>query len=200
MELAGIEKHRYCNRNERAEWITQYRSSGLRPAQFAEQHGLKLGTLRRIQKEGPGSSPGSETSGFQELLLPSVAAAGPWVAEVQLRCSGHAFMDRVVAKDGAPVMQSLSIATRIFVALEPVDMRQNFNGLYARVQSVLQQDPLSGHLIVFTNRSRTVWIWVVRITRLKLPGDAGCGRIFLLGVIHGEPTGNSRISDNYEDR
>ena len=84
MELAGIEKHRYCNRNERAEWITQYRSSGLRPAQFAEHHGLKLGTLRRIQKEGPGSSPGSETSGFQELLLPSVAAAGPWVAEVQL--------------------------------------------------------------------------------------------------------------------
>ena len=39
-----------------------------------------------------------------------------------------------------------------------------------------------------------------RITRIKLPGDAGCGRIFLLGVIHGEPTGNSRISDNYENR
>ena len=85
METTGIEKQRYCNRNERAEWITQYRSSGLRPAQFAEQHGLKLGTLRNwIQKEGPGSSLGSETSGFQELLLPSGAAAGPWVAEVQL--------------------------------------------------------------------------------------------------------------------
>ncbi len=85
METTGIEKHRYCNRNERAEWITQYRSSGLRPAQFAEQHGLKLGTLRNwIQKEGHGSSPVGETSGFQELLLPSGAAAGPWVAEVQL--------------------------------------------------------------------------------------------------------------------
>ena len=78
-------------------------------------------------------------------------------------------MDRVVAKDGAPVMLSLSTATRIFVALEPVDMRQNFNGLYARVQSVLQQDPLSGHFFAFTNRSRTrlrllVWdgsgLWV----------------------------------------
>ena len=66
-------------------------------------------------------------------------------------------------------MLSLSIATRIFVALEPVDMRQNFNGLYARVQTVLQQDPLSGHFFVFTNRSRTrlrllVWdgsgLWV----------------------------------------
>src|SRR5439155_640604 len=71
--------------------------------------------------------------------------------------------------DGAPVMLSPSTATRIFVALEPVDMRQNFNGLYARVQTVLQQDPLSGHFFVFTNRSRTrlrllVWdgsgLWV----------------------------------------
>jgi hypothetical protein len=85
MEPTGIEKHHYCNRNERAEWITRYRSSGLRPAQFAERHGLKLGTLRRwMQEEGPRGSLGSETSGFQELLLPSVAAAGPWAAEVQL--------------------------------------------------------------------------------------------------------------------
>ena len=62
-------------------------------------------------------------------------------------------MDRVVAKDGTSIMLSLSTATRIFVALEPVDMRQNFNGLYARLQSVLQQDPLSGHFFVFTNRA-----------------------------------------------
>jgi transposase len=51
-------------------------------------------------------------------------------------------------------MLSLSTATRVFVALEPVDMRQSFNGLYARVQSVLQQEPTSGHWFVFTNRSR----------------------------------------------
>jgi transposase len=51
-------------------------------------------------------------------------------------------------------MLSLSPATRIFVALEPVDLRQSFNGLSARVQSVLAQDPLSGHLFLFTNRSR----------------------------------------------
>jgi transposase len=49
-------------------------------------------------------------------------------------------------------MLSLSTATRVFVALEPVDMRKSFNGLHARVQTVLQQDPLSGHLFVFTNR------------------------------------------------
>lgn len=49
-------------------------------------------------------------------------------------------------------MLSVSPATRVFVALSPVDMRRSFNGLYADVQSVLGQDPLTGHLFVFTNR------------------------------------------------
>lgn len=52
----------------------------------------------------------------------------------------------------AVLMLSVSPATRIFLAVEPVDLRQSFNGLQARVQSVLQQDPLSGHLFLFTNR------------------------------------------------
>lgn len=51
-------------------------------------------------------------------------------------------------------MLSLSTATRIFVALEPVDLRASFNGLYARVQTVLQEEPTSGHWFVFTNRRR----------------------------------------------
>ncbi len=51
-------------------------------------------------------------------------------------------------------MLSLSPATRIFVALSPVDMRAGFNRLYAHVQTTLQQDPLSGYLFVFTNKLR----------------------------------------------
>ena len=51
-------------------------------------------------------------------------------------------------------MLSVSPATRIFVALAAVDMRRSFNGLYAYVQCVLGQDPLTGHLFVFTNRLR----------------------------------------------
>jgi transposase len=35
-----------------------------------------------------------------------------------------------------------------------VDLRQSFNGLYARVQTVLQQEPTSGHWFVFTNKPR----------------------------------------------
>jgi transposase len=59
-------------------------------------------------------------------------------------------------------MLSLSPATRIFVALAPVDMRRSFNGLYAHVQTVLAQDPLSGHLFLFTNKPRNrvkVLLW-----------------------------------------
>lgn len=51
-------------------------------------------------------------------------------------------------------MIAIAAATKVFVALAPADLRQSFNGLYAAVQRQLHQDPLSGHLFVFTNRSR----------------------------------------------
>jgi hypothetical protein len=49
---------------------------------------------------------------------------------------------------------SISPATRVFVALNPVDMRLGFNGLYALTQTVLNQQDLSGHLFVFTKKRR----------------------------------------------
>jgi transposase len=51
-------------------------------------------------------------------------------------------------------MLSLSPATRIFVALPPVDLRQSFNGLYTWVKTVLGEEPTSGHWFVFLNRRR----------------------------------------------
>lgn len=44
--------------------------------------------------------------------------------------------------------------TRVFFYREPVDMRKSFSGLYALTKNVLLEDPLSGHLFVFMNRSR----------------------------------------------
>ena len=43
---------------------------------------------------------------------------------------------------------------RVFVATGPTDMRKSFDGLCALAQSVLKQDPFSGHLFVFVNRRR----------------------------------------------
>jgi len=56
-------------------------------------------------------------------------------------------------------MLNLSPATRVFVATAPVDLRGSFNALSGHVTAVLAQDPLSGHLFLFTNR---------RANRLKL--------------------------------
>ena len=43
---------------------------------------------------------------------------------------------------------------KIYVALQPTDMRRGFPGLPGEVQSTLEQDPLSGHLFLFHNRRR----------------------------------------------
>jgi transposase len=49
---------------------------------------------------------------------------------------------------------SLPSALRIFLAVEPADMRKGFDGLAQLVREVIAQDPLSGHLFVFRNRRR----------------------------------------------
>jgi transposase len=51
-------------------------------------------------------------------------------------------------------MLNLAAATRVFVAVTPVDLRGSFNRLAALTRTVLAQDPLSGHWFVFTNRRR----------------------------------------------
>jgi transposase len=43
---------------------------------------------------------------------------------------------------------------RIYVAVEPVDMRKSHHGLAAVMEQRLALDPLSGHLVFFTNRRR----------------------------------------------
>ncbi|MCX7946900.1 MAG: IS66 family insertion sequence element accessory protein TnpB [Hydrogenophilus sp.] len=50
-------------------------------------------------------------------------------------------------------MLTLPPSVRIFFAAEPTDMRRSFDGLAMLAREVIRQDPLSGHLFVFRNRS-----------------------------------------------
>jgi transposase len=43
---------------------------------------------------------------------------------------------------------------KVYVALEPCDLRKSFNGLEGLVRERLGEDPRAGALFVFTNRSR----------------------------------------------
>lgn len=52
-------------------------------------------------------------------------------------------------------MLAFPAAIRIYVAVEPVDMRKQYDGLWAAVQQQLGEDPKSGAMFCFTNRERT---------------------------------------------
>lgn len=63
----------------------------------------------------------------------------------------------------------LTTATKIYIAVEAIDMRKGFEGLHGLVRDRMGQDPLSGHLFLFTNKAKTrlkalVWdgsgLWV----------------------------------------
>lgn len=88
-------------------------------------------------------------------------------------------------------MIALTAATRVFVALAPVDLRRSFNGLCACVENQLLQDPLSGHMFVFTNARRNrlkilcwdgsgLWVCAKRLERGRLGWPTGEGSCALL--------------------
>jgi transposase len=106
-------------------------------------------------------------------------------------------------------MIGLGPATRILLAVEPVDGRLSFNGLFALVQNRLAADPLSGQVYVFTNRRRNrlkllfwdgsgLFLCTKRLERARFgwptgPGPGAPLRMEeLLALIHGLETCSRR--------
>ena len=58
---------------------------------------------------------------------------------------------RCVLGESSPVIH-LPAGTRIWLAAGVTDTRRGFDGLSAQVQTVLQQQPFSGHVFVFRGR------------------------------------------------
>ena len=53
-------------------------------------------------------------------------------------------------------MLTLSGSLRVFLALEPCDMRKSFDGLHALVVTRLGDDPRGGAVFVFINRTHNL--------------------------------------------
>jgi transposase len=68
-------------------------------------------------------------------------------------------------------MLSFTGSLKVFVALEPCDLRKGFNGLEGAIRERLGEDPRSGALFVFSNR---------RHTRLKILYWDGTGLWLLI--------------------
>jgi transposase len=76
---------------------------------------------------------------------------------------------------------------KIYLAVEPVDMRNQYNGLWALAETKLQENPRSGALFVFTNRTRDrlklmywdgtgVWVLAKRLEKGRLSWPVGSDR------------------------
>ena len=65
-------------------------------------------------------------------------------------------------------MIQLPAGTRIWIAAGVTDMRRGFNGLSAQVQTVLEQQPFSGHVFVFRGRRGDI------VKLLWFDGDGLC--------------------------
>jgi transposase len=70
---------------------------------------------------------------------------------------------------------------KVYLAVEPVDMRKHFDGLWAQAEQHLGEDPRGGALFVFTNKERNrlkmlyfdgtgVWIFAKRLEQGASPG------------------------------
>jgi len=73
-------------------------------------------------------------------------------------------------------MLAFPAAIRIYLAVQPVDMRKQYNGLWAAAVEQLQEDPKHGAVFAFINRERTrlkllywdgtgVWVLAKRLER-----------------------------------
>ena len=51
-------------------------------------------------------------------------------------------------------MLALPPRVKIFVCTEPTDMRRSHDGLAMMTETIIKEDPFSGHLFVFINRRR----------------------------------------------
>lgn len=86
----------------------------------------------------------------------------------------------------------LPAQTRIYLALEPADMRKQYDGLWALATEHLRLDPFEGALFVFTNKQRNrlkllhwdgtgVWVLAKRLEkgRFTWPQAASDGALKL---------------------
>lgn len=120
---------------------------------------------------------GQAADSVAQMRLPMAAAsepttrwrrgcpAAPCCAEAGWRTSS-----RWCGRCGAKAMLAFPAAIRIYVTVQPGDMRKSFNGLWAAAGEHLHEDPKSGAGFCFINRERT---------RLKLLYWDGTGVWFL---------------------
>lgn len=81
-------------------------------------------------------------------------------------------------------MLAFPSAIKIYVAVQPVDMRKQFNGLWSAVAEQLKEDPKNGAVFAFINKERTrlkllywdgtgIWVLAKRLEKGRFSWPVG---------------------------
>ena len=84
-------------------------------------------------------------------------------------------------------MLTFPSALRIYLAVEPVDMRKQFNGLWSLAEEKLQENPRGGAVFVFVNKDRDrlkmlyfdgtgPWVFAKRLEKGRFTWPVGSDR------------------------
>lgn len=84
-------------------------------------------------------------------------------------------------------MLAFPASIKIFLAVEPVDMRKQFNGLWAVAEHKLKEDPFSGAVFIFSNKHRDrikilywdgsgCWVFAKRLEKARFSWPRGSDR------------------------
>jgi transposase len=87
-------------------------------------------------------------------------------------------------------MLAFPVGFKIYLAVEPVDMRKQFNGLWTMAQEKLQEDPRTGAVFVFCNKDRDrvkmlywdgtgVWVMAKRLEKGRFSWPMGSNPVKL---------------------
>ena len=162
--------------------LEEFARSGVSARKFAALVGVRYSTfahwVQRFRQGGgevapvrvvPPSPDAEVPMRWMEAIVESDGvAAAPESPVLCVRLPGGAQMEiaatgsgeaggATAAGTGGSVTAMLSFpgSLKVFVALEPCDLRKSFNGLHALASERLGEDPRQGAVFVFTNRRRT---------------------------------------------
>lgn len=172
------------------EWnrlLDEYEKSGLTQKKFARREGLSVHTLvawiGRRRKGFVAAGEPNKPIRFRGAFVGHRRRPPSWWCIFRTAWCSRAvrprnwrrwcwrFRDNLVL--------TLPSATKIYLAVEPLDMRKQFNGLWSLAESKLREDPRLGALFVFTNKNRDrlkmrywdgtgVWIFAQRLEKREV--------------------------------
>ena len=185
-----------ASQQRRAELLAEYKTSGMTQKAFARHAGVNIHTFvswLADQRRGVLSAAApSAPAGFVEVGVSAglVAPRAPFL-EVVLRdgriargCDAAALAQLTRLLEAWNAMLAFPSALKIYLAVAPVDMRKQFNGLWSQAHNALKIDPRDGAVFAFANKKRDrvkllywdgtgVWVLAKRLEKGRFTWPAG---------------------------